>query len=115
MLVKRQGVNALLSMLCRLRFSRSSQSDNHVCCDLNNCTLDLLSSFIEIVLKLSVSWYTNISLCLLLVALKKYMTCPFRFCTILAFLKNGILQITRGVSGCKSGKLGFGYIIKHRN
>ena len=33
-------VNALLPMLCRLRFSKSFQSDNHVYCDLNNSTLD---------------------------------------------------------------------------
>ena len=38
-------------MLCRLvRFSKSFHSDNHVYCDLNNSTLDFLSSFIEIVL-----------------------------------------------------------------
>ena len=27
-------------MLCRLRFSKSFQSDNHVYCNLNNSTLD---------------------------------------------------------------------------
>ena len=43
------GVNALLPMLCRLRFSRSFQSDNHGYCDLNNSTLDFLSCSIEIV------------------------------------------------------------------
>ena len=49
MLVK-MGVNALLLMLCRLCFSKSFQSDNHVCCDLNNSTLDFfLSTFIKIV------------------------------------------------------------------
>ena len=37
-------------MSCRLRFSKSFQSDNHVYCDLNNSTLDFLSSFIEIFL-----------------------------------------------------------------
>ena len=31
------------------------------------------------------------------------------------FLKNGILQITRRVLGCKSGESGFGYLIKHKN
>ena len=36
-------------MLCRLGFSKSFPSDNHVYCDLNNSTLDFLSSFIEIV------------------------------------------------------------------
>ena len=41
MLVKTLDVNALLPMLCRLRFSTSFQSDNHVYCDLNNRTLDL--------------------------------------------------------------------------
>ena len=50
MLVKKRDVNALLSMLCRLRFSNSFQSDNIVYCDLNNRTLDFLSSFMEIVL-----------------------------------------------------------------
>ena len=39
MLVKKLGVNALLPMLCRLRFSKSFQSDNHIYCDLNNSTL----------------------------------------------------------------------------
>ena len=57
MLVKKLGVNALLPMLRRLRFSKSFQSNNHVCCDLNNSTFDffylvLLKSFLnsEIVL-----------------------------------------------------------------
>ena len=59
--------------------------------------------------------YTNRPLCLLLVALKNYMTCSFRFRTILAFLKNGILQITRRVLGCKSGEFWFGYLIKQKN
>ena len=45
MLVKKLGVNALLPMLCRLRFSKSFQSDNHVYSDLNNSTLDLFSKF----------------------------------------------------------------------
>ena len=40
MLVKKKkeklGVNALLPILCRLRFSKSFQSDNHVYCDLNS-------------------------------------------------------------------------------
>ena len=40
MSVKKLGVNALLPMLCRLRFSKSFQSDNHVYCDLNNSTLN---------------------------------------------------------------------------
>ena len=40
MLVTKQGVNALMPMLCRLRFSKYFQSDNHVYCDLNNNTLD---------------------------------------------------------------------------
>ena len=40
MLVKNLGVNALLPMLCSLRFSKSFQSDNHVYYDLNNCTLE---------------------------------------------------------------------------
>ena len=51
MLVKKLGVNALLPMLYGLRFSKSVQSDNHVYCDLNNSTLDFLSSSIEIVFK----------------------------------------------------------------
>ena len=37
-----------------------------------------------------------------------------RFCTVLAFLENGIFQITRRVLGCKSGEFGFVYLIKHR-
>ena len=40
MLVQKLGVNALMSMLCRLHFSKSFQSDNHVYCDLNSSTLD---------------------------------------------------------------------------
>ena len=40
MLVKKLVVNALLLMLCRPRFSKSFQSNNHVYCDLNNSTLD---------------------------------------------------------------------------
>ena len=52
MLIKKLGVNALLPMFCRLRFSKFFQSDNHVYCHLNNSTLDFLSSFIEIVFKL---------------------------------------------------------------
>ena len=52
MLTRKLGVNALLLMLCRLRFSKSFQSNNHVYCHLNNSTLDFLSSFIEIVFKL---------------------------------------------------------------
>ena len=39
MLVKIMSVNALLPMLCRLRFSKSFQSNNRVYCDLNNSTL----------------------------------------------------------------------------
>ena len=50
---KKLGVNALLQMLCRLRFSKYFQSDNHVCCDLNSSTLDFLSSFTKIVFELS--------------------------------------------------------------
>ena len=30
---KKLGVNALLPMLCRLRFSKSFESGNHVYCD----------------------------------------------------------------------------------
>ena len=40
MVGKKLGVNALLLMLCRLRFGKSFQSDNHVYFDLNNSTLD---------------------------------------------------------------------------
>ena len=40
MLVKKLGVNALLPMLCRLRLSKSFQSDDHVFCNLNTRTLD---------------------------------------------------------------------------
>ena len=49
---KKLGVNALLPMLCRLCFSKSFQSDNQICGDLNNNSLDFLSSFIEIVFEL---------------------------------------------------------------
>ena len=52
MLVKKLGVNALLPMLCRLRLSKSFQSDNHVYFDLNIALQAFLSSFIEIVFKL---------------------------------------------------------------
>ena len=44
MLFKKLGVNALLPMLCRLRFSKSFQSNNHVYRDLNNGTSDLVLS-----------------------------------------------------------------------
>ena len=44
MLAKKLGVNALLPTLCRLRFSKSFQSDNHVYCDLNNSTLILFQT-----------------------------------------------------------------------
>ena len=54
------------------------------------------------------------TICVLVVALKN-LTCSFRFCTILAFLKNGNLQITRLVLGCKSKELELGYFIKYRN
>ena len=40
MLVKKLGVDALLPTLCRLRFRKSFQSNNHIYCDLNNITLD---------------------------------------------------------------------------
>ena len=67
MLVNKLGVNALLRLLCRLRFSKSSQSDNHVYCDLNNSTLDffnliLLKSFLnsEIVLVVMVQLLCNV-------------------------------------------------------
>ena len=45
MLVNKLCVNALLLMLCRLRFSKSFQSDNCVFCDLNNGTLNILIKF----------------------------------------------------------------------
>ena len=38
MLAKELG--DVLLPICRLRSSDSCQSDNHVYCDLNNCTLD---------------------------------------------------------------------------
>ena len=43
-MLKRLDVNALLPMSCRLCFSKSFQSDNHVYCDLNNNTFYLVSS-----------------------------------------------------------------------
>ena len=51
MLLKKLGVNALLPMLWRRCSSKSFQSDNHLYCDLNNRTLDFLSSFVETVFK----------------------------------------------------------------
>ena len=51
MLLEKLGVNAFLPMLCRLPFSKSVQSGNHVYCDLNNSVLDFLSSLIETVFK----------------------------------------------------------------
>ena len=45
MMVNKLGVNALLPMLCRLRFSKSFQSDNLVYCDLNNNALDFFIQF----------------------------------------------------------------------
>ena len=39
-LLKKLVVNSLLPMLCRLRFCKSFQSDNHVYCGLNNSTSD---------------------------------------------------------------------------
>ena len=36
MMINKLGVNAILR---RLRFSKSFQSDDHVCCDLNNSNL----------------------------------------------------------------------------
>ena len=47
MMVNKLGVNALLPMLCRLRFSKSFQPDNHVYCDLNNSTLDFFICFYQ--------------------------------------------------------------------
>ena len=52
MLVKKLGVHTLLLMLCRFRFSKCFQSDNHFYCDLNNSASDFLSGLIEIVFKL---------------------------------------------------------------
>ena len=44
-MVNKLGVNAVLLMFkCRLRFSKSFQSDNNVYYDLNNSTLDLVLS-----------------------------------------------------------------------
>ena len=40
MLTKNLNVNALLLMSCRLRFSKSFQSDNHVYSDLDNSIVD---------------------------------------------------------------------------
>ena len=53
MLINKLGVNALLPILCRRRFSKSFQSDNHVYCDLNNSTVGSFKfNFIEIAFKL---------------------------------------------------------------
>ena len=51
MMINKLGVSALLPMICRLRFSKSFLSHNHVHCDLNNSTLDFLLNFIEILFK----------------------------------------------------------------
>ena len=40
MLANKLGVNALLPMLCRFRFSKSFQSDNYIYFVLNNGSLD---------------------------------------------------------------------------
>ena len=45
---KKMGVHALLPMLCRLRFSKYFQSDNRVCCGLNNSTSDFFIKFYRI-------------------------------------------------------------------
>ena len=45
MLVTKLGVNVLLLMLCRLRFSKSFQSDNYVYYDLNNNALSPVSIY----------------------------------------------------------------------
>ena len=63
----------------------------------------------------SVIWYTNRPLCLLLVAFKKIYDLFLSFLDNFRLSKNGILQITRRVLGCKSGEFGFGYLTKHRN
>ena len=42
MLVNKLGVDALLLMLCRLRFRKSFESDNYVYYNLNNSALDFL-------------------------------------------------------------------------
>ena len=39
MMIDKLGVNTLLPILCRVRFSKSFQSDNHVYYDLNNSNL----------------------------------------------------------------------------
>ena len=44
MLVNKLGVDVLLLMLCRFRFSKSFQSDNYVYYDLNNSALDFLKA-----------------------------------------------------------------------
>ena len=45
MMVNTLCFNTLLLMLCKLRFSKSFQSDNRVYCDLNNSTLNILIKF----------------------------------------------------------------------
>ena len=56
MLVKRLGVNALLPMLCRLRFSKAFQSDNHIYCDLNYSTSDFFIKFYRNRYTLKLCW-----------------------------------------------------------
>ena len=56
MLLKKLGTNAVLPMLCKVRFSKSFQSDNYVYYDLSNNTSGFLSCFIEIVFK-TLNWY----------------------------------------------------------
>ena len=62
MLVKKLGVNSLMPVLCRLRFSKSFQSDNLVYCHMNNGTSDFLSSFIEIVLNSEIVLVVSVQL-----------------------------------------------------
>ena len=45
MLIRKPDVNNLLPMLCKLRFSKPFQSDDHVYCDLSNRTLDFIIYF----------------------------------------------------------------------
>ena len=49
MLAKKLAVNALLPILCRLRFSKCFQSDNHVYYDMN--ITDSTSDFFPALLK----------------------------------------------------------------
>ena len=86
MLVKKPAVNALLPMLCKLRFTKFFQLGNHVYCHLNNSTSEFY-----LVLSKSFSNFSN---------------CAGRYSTItlLCYASSGLLNWTKQTqanSGCQ--------------